>query len=143
MAVSDKHPHYHKSVGHLETIDVYRVLERFNVTDPALQHAIKKLLVAGGRGLKDLDKDIQEAIDTLTRFQEMRQEDLRTEPSVGEVADDAFREVLSRIQRPAAPLPMLEAVKQDLARRKRAKKTVSKTGHRERTVRVRAARGRG
>lgn len=76
MSVGNKHPHYHKDVCHLETIDVYRVLALFNVTDPCIQHAVKKLLVAGGRGAgKDIDKDIQEAIDSLQRFQEMRAED--------------------------------------------------------------------
>ena len=74
MAVSEKHPHYHKNVAHLDTIDVYRVLERFNVTDPAVQHAIKKLLVAGGRGSKPSGQDIQEAIDSLERFKEMAAE---------------------------------------------------------------------
>ena len=70
-----KHGHYFKNVKGLDMIDVYRVLELFGVTDQALGHAIKKLLVAGGRGHKDIDKDIQEAIDTLHRWQEMRVED--------------------------------------------------------------------
>lgn len=71
-----KHPHYHKDVKGLETIDVYRVLQLFNVTDPCLQHAIKKLLVAGGRGAgKDVSRDIQEAIDSLNRSLEMINED--------------------------------------------------------------------
>lgn len=77
MTVSKKHPHYHKDVRHLETIDVYRVLALFNVTDPCIQHAVKKLLVAGGRGAgKDINKDIQEAIDSLHRWQEMQTEDV-------------------------------------------------------------------
>lgn len=70
-----KHAHYHKSVAHLSSVDVYRVLELFSVTDQALGHAIKKLLVAGNRGVKNIDKDVQEAIDTLQRWQEMRAED--------------------------------------------------------------------
>ena len=70
-----KHAHYHKSVVHLSSVDVYRVLELFGVTDQALGHAIKKLLVAGNRGVKNIDKDVQEAIDTLQRWQEMRAED--------------------------------------------------------------------
>ena len=70
-----KHAHYHKSVAHLFSVDIYRVLELFGVTDQALGHAIKKLLVAGNRGVKDMDKDVQEAIDTLQRWQEMRAED--------------------------------------------------------------------
>lgn len=74
--MSRKHNHYYKSVEHLQTVDVYRVLALFNVTDPCLQHAIKKLLVAGGRGAgKDITQDIKEAIDSLERWQEMRVED--------------------------------------------------------------------
>lgn len=73
-----KHGHYFKDVRHLDVIDVYRVLDLFQVTDPCLQHAIKKLLVAGGRGHKDHAKDIQEAIDTLTRLQRMQEENART-----------------------------------------------------------------
>lgn len=73
-----KHSHYHKDVRHLDSIDVYRVLSLFNVTDPCLQHAVKKLLVAGGRGAgKDVTRDVQEAIDSLTRWQEMHAEDGR------------------------------------------------------------------
>ncbi len=71
----EKHSHYFKDVSKLSTIDVYRVLELFGVTDPCVQHAVKKLLVAGGRGVKNMDKDIQEAIDTLQRWQAMRVED--------------------------------------------------------------------
>lgn len=80
MSVGSKHPHYHKDVRHLETIDVYRVLTLFNVTDPCIQHAVKKLLVAGGRGAgKDIGKDILEAIDSLQRWQEMRLEEIHRE----------------------------------------------------------------
>ena len=71
-----KHSHYHKDVSYLKTIDVYRVIELWEVTSPSLQHAIKKLLVPGGRGAgKDMAKDIQEAIDSLIRWQEMQVED--------------------------------------------------------------------
>lgn len=71
-----KHAHYFRSVAHLNEVDVYRVLELFNVTDQALGHAIKKLLAPGGRGAgKDFRKDVQEAIDTLTRRLEMLDED--------------------------------------------------------------------
>jgi len=74
--MSNKHAHYYKNVEHLDTIDVYRVLELFNVTDPCLQHAIKKLLVAGGRGAgKDNVRDIEEAKDSLKRYLQMRDED--------------------------------------------------------------------
>lgn len=70
-----KHSHYHKDVRHLTHIDVYRVLDLFGVTDPCLQHAAKKILVAGGRGAgKDIRQDVQEAVDTLSRWQEMQDE---------------------------------------------------------------------
>ena len=70
-----KHNHYFKKTVHLDAVDVYRVLELFNVTDPCLQHAIKKLLCAGGRGAKDMEQDVQEAMDTLERYQDMCRED--------------------------------------------------------------------
>lgn len=69
-----KYKHYFKDVSHLTHIDVYRVLDLFSVTDPALGHAAKKILCAGIRGAKDQAKDVQEAIDTLTRWQEMQKE---------------------------------------------------------------------
>ena len=70
-----KHNHYFKKTVHLDAVDVYRVLELFNVTDPCLQHAVKKLLCAGGRGAKDMEQDVQEAMDTLERYQDMCRED--------------------------------------------------------------------
>jgi len=69
------HSHYFKPVEHLQEVDVYRVLRLFNVTDPCIAHAVKKLLVAGGRGAKPIDKDIREAIITLERWEEMQNED--------------------------------------------------------------------
>lgn len=70
--------HYFKDVRNLQEIDVYRVITLFNVTNPCLAHAIKKLLVAGGRGGgKDIQKDVKEAMDSLARFIEMQQEDGR------------------------------------------------------------------
>lgn len=69
-----QHSHYFKDVTHLNEIDVYRVLDLFKVTDPCLAHAAKKILVAGGRGTKDVTKDVQEAIDTLQRWKEMQLE---------------------------------------------------------------------
>lgn len=71
-----RHSHYHKDVSHLDTIDVYRVCQLFDVTDPCLAHAIKKLLCAGQRGAKTEAQDVQEAIDALTRYQGMQSEDL-------------------------------------------------------------------
>jgi hypothetical protein len=70
-----KHSHYHKDVSHLKSVDVYRVLQLFGVTDQCVGHAVKKLLCAGQRGSKGIMQDIQEAIDTLQRWQQMQAED--------------------------------------------------------------------
>ncbi|NYT76636.1 hypothetical protein H0A71_06500 [Alcaligenaceae bacterium] len=70
-----RHSHYHRDVKHLDTIDVYRVLQMFDVTDPCAQHAIKKLLCAGQRGVKTEEQDIREAHDTLARRLQMFAED--------------------------------------------------------------------
>ena len=69
------HSHYFKDVSNLKHIDIYRVLLLFCVTDPCLQHATKKLLCAGNRGVKDELKDVQEAITSLVRYLEMQTED--------------------------------------------------------------------
>lgn len=74
--LAHKYPHYHKNVAHLTSVDVYRVLDLFGVTDQAIGHAIKKLLVTGGRtGGKDFRQDLKEAVDTLTRKLQMLDED--------------------------------------------------------------------
>lgn len=58
------------------TIDVYRVLVAFEVWDPCIAHAVKKLLCAGERGGgKTKEQDIDEAIVSLRRWQEMRAEE--------------------------------------------------------------------
>lgn len=72
-----KHSHYFKDVSTLEFIDVYRILNLYRVTDNAIGHAIKKLLCAVDRGAKSLDTDVQEAIDTLHRWQEMQIENMK------------------------------------------------------------------
>lgn len=48
-------------------IDVYDVLVAFNVTCPAMAHAIKKMLMAGQRGAKDSIQDKEEAIASIKR----------------------------------------------------------------------------
>lgn len=62
---------------HAITVDVYRVLSAFEVTDPALQHLIKKALCAGLRGHKDTEQDLQDIIDSgrkaLTIFKDTQQ----------------------------------------------------------------------
>ena len=82
--MAQQHSHYFKDVARFETVDVYRVLLLFGVTDPCIQHAVKKLLVAGGRGAgKDVHRDIQEAVDSLERWKDMRAEEAETAPGIG------------------------------------------------------------
>lgn len=51
--------------------DVYDVLEAFNVTCPARQHAIKKLLCSGLRGKGDSIQDLKESADAIKRAIEL------------------------------------------------------------------------
>jgi len=62
---------YKRDVSFLESVDVYRVLELYDVPSHAVGHAIKKLLCAGQRGNKDYEWDIREAIKSLERELEM------------------------------------------------------------------------
>jgi len=53
-------------------IDVYDIIKAYEITNPALQHAIKKLLVAGGRGGgKSWKQDLQEAQWSIDRAIEL------------------------------------------------------------------------
>lgn len=47
------------------TIDVYRVLAAYDVTDSEVAHAVKKLLAPGQRGVKEERQDIEEAMQSL------------------------------------------------------------------------------
>jgi hypothetical protein len=48
-------------------VDVYSVLSAFDVVEPGLQHAIKKLLMPGQRGKGDYQADLQEAVQAIER----------------------------------------------------------------------------
>ena len=52
-------------------VDVYDVLVAWNVTCPATQHAIKKLLMPGKRGSKDKLQDLEEAGQAIKRAIEL------------------------------------------------------------------------
>lgn len=58
--------------GNSAIVDVYDVLKAFDVTCPATQHALKKLLCTGIRGHKDVDTDLIEARESITRAIELR-----------------------------------------------------------------------
>ena len=65
---------YSRRIGR-EIVDVYDVLMVFNVTNPATQHAIKKLLTPGNRGHKDKLTDLKEAYQSIARAIELESED--------------------------------------------------------------------
>ena len=66
---------YIVDISKYNKLDIYRILSLYDVTDPCLQHAIKKLLCAGKRGVKNQMQDINEAILSLQRLLEMQGED--------------------------------------------------------------------
>lgn len=53
------------------TIDVYSVLQAFEVQNSALQHLIKKALCAGIRGHKNKEQDLQDIIDSAVRAKQL------------------------------------------------------------------------
>ena len=57
--------------GTVTRVDVYRVLDAFGVSDPATQHAIKKMLCMGLRGHKDYLTDLNDSIDSLQKVREL------------------------------------------------------------------------
>lgn len=73
--------HSVESIGGSITVDVYSVLEAFQVECPARQHAIKKLLCAGIRGKGDVRQDLQETLDAVRRAIEL-EEQRRYAPTV-------------------------------------------------------------
>ncbi len=52
-------------------VDVYEVVEAFDVPAGPIDHAVKKLLCAGIRGKGDKLQDLQEARDALSRAIQM------------------------------------------------------------------------
>jgi len=65
---------YSRRIGK-DVVDVYDVLMAFNVTNPATQHAIKKLLMPGNRGHKDKMTDLKEAYQSIERAIELEGDD--------------------------------------------------------------------
>ena len=59
--------------GKVFRADVYRVLRAFGVTCPALQHAVKKLLMPGQRGTKNELQDLTEALSSVSEAIAMAQ----------------------------------------------------------------------
>lgn len=54
-------------------VDIYDVLKAWDVTNPALQHLIKKAAQPGERGHKTREQDLQDIIDSAIRAKELEQ----------------------------------------------------------------------
>ena len=68
-----KHSHYFIDVTDVDYVDFYEIAHRYKVTDPAIQHILKKCLAAGNRGHKDFLHDLQDIADTAQRALEIHQ----------------------------------------------------------------------
>lgn len=77
----EKDPHYNFRFNGVE-LDPYRILMIYEITHPAQQHAIKKLLRAG-RSNKSTKQDVQEVIRTLERWLAMMDEAGAPAPAPG------------------------------------------------------------
>lgn len=75
------HNHIQPSVQ----VDVYAVLKAFNVTCPACQHAIKKLLCAGLRDKGSRLADLQDTLAAINRAIELEMDDLNSQDEKDEV----------------------------------------------------------
>lgn len=65
---------YHREIKSHVWVDVYDVLEAFEVRNSAVQHALKKLLAPGQRGTKSTVQDLEEAILSINRAIELEKE---------------------------------------------------------------------
>ena len=59
--------HYFIDVSDVDEVDFYEIAKRYNVTDPAVQHILKKCLAIGNRGHKDLETDLKDILKTAKR----------------------------------------------------------------------------
>jgi hypothetical protein len=69
-----KHNHYFRPCPY-DNIDVYRIIDIFEITCPAAQHVLKKVIATGKRGHKDVKRDWEDIIDSAQRKLEMLAEE--------------------------------------------------------------------
>jgi hypothetical protein len=74
--MATKDPKYYKRIpAGVSELDIYAVCKMFDVTDAALSHSLKKIMLPGTRtGGKSRYDDIKEARDTLNRWLELNKE---------------------------------------------------------------------
>lgn len=82
--LNQTYSHYYRDCPYA-VIDPYRIANLYGLNDPVLFHAFKKILLCGHRGYKNKEQDVKEAIDSLLRWIEMREEEGQLiEPEIGE-----------------------------------------------------------
>lgn len=62
---------YHREIKPGVWVDVYDVLQAWAVSNPALQHLIKKALAPGERGHKDLATDLNDIVASAKRAKQL------------------------------------------------------------------------
>ncbi|WP_252108969.1 MULTISPECIES: hypothetical protein [unclassified Halomonas] len=67
------HSKYHREIKPGVWVDVYDILQAWDVRNSALQHLIKKALAPGQRGHKDLMTDMDDIIASAKRAKELEQ----------------------------------------------------------------------
>jgi hypothetical protein len=93
--------------GFTISVDVYDVLRAFNVTDPAIQHAVKKLLCTGIRGHKDTKQDLEEAIQSIERALDV----VKVEEKLAALADESQPVTSDNLQEsPACPFKVGDVI---------------------------------
>lgn len=65
------HSKYHREIKPGVFVDVYDVLNAWQVQNPALQHLIKKALQPGARGHKTREQDLADILASAIRAKEL------------------------------------------------------------------------
>lgn len=71
--ITERGSKYHREIKPGVWVDVYDVLAAWSVTNPALQHLIKKALQPGERGHKDVEQDLQDILHSAKRAIELHE----------------------------------------------------------------------
>ena len=69
--ITERGSKYHREIKPGVWVDVYDVLVAWSVTNPALQHLIKKALQPGERGHKDTSEDLKDILASAKRAIEL------------------------------------------------------------------------
>lgn len=99
---------YNKQIGGV-VIDPYRIAELYGITDHRQFHVLKKMLRAG-TSEKPFLTEIQDCIDTLTRWKAMMKEDFLCTENSETVSDKTS----STTSTPKAPMTLCETLQYDL-----------------------------